>query len=176
MQLQTRIFAALLALSAAAAPAGAFAQTTTAPTTTPDAPPSYARPSYGSADETIHGTVSAFDGAYALRVRDDRGFIDNVQLRPGTVINPTGLRLAPGMTVTIHGTNGGSTFAAAEIDTPYQTYGATFGAVPVDPYAYPVYPYAVYPVYPYPVYGYPYGPAFSLGIGIGPGFHHGYWR
>ena len=80
------------------------------------------------------------------------------------------------MSVTIHGTNSGSTFAASEIDTPYQTYGATYGPVPVGPYAYPVYPYPVYPVYPYPVYGYPYGPTFSLGIGIGPGFHRGYWR
>ncbi len=94
-----------------------------------------------------------------MQVRDDRGFVDNVQLHPGTVINPTGIRLAPGMAVTIYGVNRGSFFAAGEIDTPYDSYGA----IPVYPYgsyAYPVYPYAVYPY-----------PAFSFGLHFGGGFH-----
>jgi hypothetical protein len=155
---QRRIFTALLALTAAALPIGALAQSATPP----DAP-SYARPSYGNADEVIQGRIASFDGGYNLQLRDDRGFIDNVRLRQGTVINPTGLRLAPGMAVTIHGVNQGSVFAANEIDTPYQSYGAA-----LVPYAYPAYPY-VYPAYPYPVYGYPYGPQFSIGIGIGVG-------
>ena len=114
----------------------------------------------------IHGRVSSFDGAYSLQVNDDRGFIDNVQLRQGTVINPTGIRLAPGMQVTIHGVNRGSAFAANVIDTPYQSYGAV-PVYPYAPYAYPVYPY------PYPVYGYPY-PSFSLGLRFGGGFRGGF--
>ncbi len=102
-------------------------------------------PSYAAADETIRGTVSGFDGKYGLLVRDKRGFIDRVQLRDGTVINPTGLRLAVGMTVTIHGRTQSSFFAANEIDTPYHTSPA---------YAYPAYPaYAGYPMYPYSYYG-----------------------
>jgi len=104
-------------------------------------------PSYATADETIYGTVSGFDGKYGLLVRDKRGFIDRVQLRDGTVINPTGLRLAVGMTVTIHGRSQNSFFAANEIDTPYQIQ-------PAYAYSYPVYPaYTAYPVYPYPFYG-----------------------
>jgi hypothetical protein len=161
MVLQIRILAALTAL-VAVAPLGALGQTTA-----PDGPPpTYAAPppTYSSTDEVIHGRVSSFDGNYNLQVSDERGFIDNVQLRQGTVINPTGIRLAPGMQVTIHGVNSGSVFAANEIDTPYQSYGA----VPVYPYG----PYA-YPVYPYPVYGYPY-PTFSLGLRFGGGFRGGF--
>jgi hypothetical protein len=158
MILQKRILTALIALAAAALPLGALAQTggTDAPTYA-TAPP----PSYGTADEAIHGRVASFDGAYNLQVRDDRGYVDNVQLHQGTVINPTGLRLAPGMTVTIHGVNRGSAFAANEIDTPYDSYGF----VPGYPYAYPGYPY------PYPVYGYP---SFGLGFHFGPSFHRGF--
>jgi len=158
MALQIRLFTALLALATAAVPAGAFAQAAApAPADAPPpAPPSYARP-----DDGIHGRVVSFDGAYGLQVRDDRGYIDNVRLHPGTVINPTGVRLAPGMSVTIHGTNGGSAFIASEIDTPYGVYG------PIDASPYPI---SAYP-YPYPVYAYPY-PPFSVGIHIGPGFHH----
>jgi hypothetical protein len=157
MVLQIRTLAALAALIAVA-PLAAAAQTAA-----PDeAAPTYAAPpSYSSTDEVIHGRVSSFDGAYSLQVRDERGFIDNVQLRQGTVINPTGIRLAAGMAVTIHGVNRGSAFAANVIDTPYQSYGA----IPVYPYG----PYA-YPVYPY---GYPY-PPFSLGLRFGGGFGGGF--
>ena len=50
---------------------------------------------------------------------DERGFVDNVDLHPGTIINPTGLTLAPGMVVSILGYNSGSDFTANEVDTPY---------------------------------------------------------
>lgn len=156
MVFQIRLLAALTAL-VTVAPLGAVAQTSAPGTPTYAAPP----PSYGSADEVIHGRVSSLDGTYSLQVNDERGFIDNVQLRQGTVINPTGIRLAPGMQVTIHGVNRGSVFAADVVDTPYQSYSA----VPLYPYE----PYA-YPVYPYPVYAYPY-PAFSFGFHFGGGFH-----
>jgi len=78
--------------------------------------PTYAQP---TADQEVHGLVTSYDGRYKLTVRDDRGFIDNVLLHQGTVINPTGLRLEQGMAVTIAGENGGSYFAANEVDTPY---------------------------------------------------------
>jgi hypothetical protein len=88
--------------------------------------PSYAR----SGPDTISGTIASIDGKYAISVRDDRGYIDNVSLHDGTIINPTGLTLAPGELVTIEGRPAGNTFVADEIDTPYRSYG----------YRYPVYP------------------------------------
>ena len=140
---QTRLLLFVLALAVAALPTGSFAQQTApdGPAAAPVEVPSYARP---SGDETLSGRIVSFDGAYALQVRDDRGFTDNVRLRQGTIINPTGITLAPGMSVTVHGVNTGSTFAANQIDTPYNTYG----------FGYPAYP--PYAVYPYPYYGYPY--------------------
>ena len=152
MMFRRAMLAALLTLAAgAAAPLAAFAQQV--PADGPP-PPSYARPSYGSDEETVRGRIAAFDGAYSLQVRDDRGFIDNLRLQQGTIINPTGIRLAPGMSVTIYGVNSGSYLTANEIDTPYDSYGAL----------YPVYPY------PYPVYPYPYS-RFSIGVGFGRDHH-----
>lgn len=155
MVLQKSILAALIALSAAVIPLGAFAEGEAAG----------APPSYGRADDSVKGRVASFDGAYNLQVRDDRGFIDNVQLHQGTIINPTGIRLVPGMSVTVYGINRGSVFAANEIDTPYDTYGGypAYQAYPPFAYGFP------YP-YPYPVYGYP----FSIGIHVGRGFHRGF--
>jgi len=161
----SRIFSALLVAAAIAVPATAFAQDA-------NAAPSYARPSYGSDEEVVKGQVVSFDGGYSLHVRDDRGYIDNITLHQGTIINPTGLRLSPGMTVTVRGVNRGNVLDANQIDTPYQTYGA----VPIYPYAIGPYPYAyAYPVYPYG-YGYygGYYPRVSIGIGFGPSYHH--WR
>jgi hypothetical protein len=82
-------------------------------------------PSYAAAyDEgQIRGRVTNFDGGYNVQVRDDKGYIDAVRLHQGTIINPTGLTLAPGMVVSILGYNAGSYFAANEIDTPYTYYG-----------------------------------------------------
>jgi protein involved in polysaccharide export with SLBB domain len=122
-----------VALAGAIAPAAAGAQV-----------PSYAQ----NGGDTIRGTVASIDGKYDISVRDDRGFVDNVSLHDGTVINPTGLTLAPGETVTIEGRPAGATFVADEIDTPY-TYG----------YAYP------YPVYP--------ADRFGLHVG-GRGFGFGF--
>ncbi|MFY9646092.1 MAG: hypothetical protein WAK29_12990 [Terriglobales bacterium] len=79
----------------------------------------------GPGDETvqIRGVVSSFDGAYALVVRDEQGYLDNIQLHEGTIINPLGITLAPGMVVSVVGFNGGSAIDANEIDTPYVVYG-----------------------------------------------------
>jgi hypothetical protein len=78
-------------------------------------------PSYAASDtdQQIHGRIANFDGGYNLQVRDANGYIDNVELHDGTIINPTGLSLAPGMVVSIDGFNSGSFFDANEIDTPY---------------------------------------------------------
>jgi hypothetical protein len=115
-------------------------------------PPSYARPEAGSTEQTIRGRIQSVDGAFHLTVADDRGFVDSVQLHQGTIINPTGLTLAPGINVTITGYNADSTFNANEINAPYHYTGA--------------YPAPVYygPGWWYPGFGYGYGPAFNLGL------------
>ena len=88
--------------------------------------PSYAQPAGPpvAEDGQIQGRISSFDGGYNLIVQDDRGYADNVQLHDGTIINPTGLTLAPGMVVSILGYNEGPYFAANEVDTPYTYYAA----------------------------------------------------
>jgi hypothetical protein len=140
-----RIFAAMLSLAAISAPIAASAQQPpSAPLAGPA--PSYARPA-ANGEETIQGRINRFDGKYHLEVADVRGFIDNVDLHQGTVINPTGLALQSGMAVTIMGYNRGHSFAANEVDTPYGTYGFV-------------------PGYPYPV---------SIGVGFGPVYYH-HWH
>jgi hypothetical protein len=116
--------------------------------------PSYAQPGAVSEDDQIHGRIVSFDGEYGLQVRDERGFVDNVQLHQGTIINPTGLTLAPGMIVSIDGYNAGPYLAANEIDTPYTFYDDV--------------PY--YNGYPW----YHWGPSISLGFFFGnAGWWHG---
>jgi hypothetical protein len=121
--------------------------------------PSYARPAGAiGTDETIHGRIRSVDGAFRIAVDDDRGFVDTVELHAGTIINPTGLTLSEGMSVTILGVNAGSTFDANEIDTPYNYAG---------PLPTPVY-YG--PGYWYPGFGYGYGPSFNLIVAFGGGY------
>jgi hypothetical protein len=110
--------------------------------------PSYAT---GNTDETIHGTIAAVNGARDISVRDDRGFVDHVTLHQGTIINPTGLTLAPGQKVTILGQANGQAFSANQIDTPYHSYGVGFD------YGYPYYGGYAYGFRPYPVYGFGFG-------------------
>ncbi len=146
-----RLLAALGASFALITPLGASAQDT----------PSYAQPavpSYGTQDQQIHGRILGFDGGYAVQVRDDNGYVDNIRLHQGTVINPTGLTLASGMVVSVNGYNAGSYFSANEIDTPYALYG-------------PVPYYAGRPWYDY-------GPSISLGFFFqgGDWWRGGYYR
>ncbi|MGH7683541.1 MAG: hypothetical protein ACREMT_04270, partial [Vulcanimicrobiaceae bacterium] len=117
----------LAALAMVALPSSALAQNSV---------PSYAQP---NREEQIKGVVVAFDGHYDLKVRDQRGYVDNVRLHQGTVINPTGLTLQRGMSVTIFGEPSGRVFDANEIQTPYN-YAPAPVAVPVYPYPY-AYPY-----------------------------------
>lgn len=150
------------------------------------------------ADEHIRGTISSYernDGEVRLSLRDDRGFIDEVQLGNDTRVSPSGTQLASGMRVAITGYNGGKWFDAVSIEVT----GRDEAAAPQEPsyarpdpmggyansapaYAYPPPPpgYYPYPVpYPVPVYAYPYpypayyGPRVSLGFAFG--FGHG-WR
>ena len=139
---------ALKALSAAAL-AGTLGLLAVSPAAAQSVP-SYANP---TTDETITGTVAAINGQYNISVRDAHGYLDNVTLHPGTIINPTGLTLAPGLSVSIVGHNAGGTFSANEIDTPYQSLSAV-------------------PVYLYPAY--PYGPAYGIGLRFGRGFGFGF--
>ncbi len=94
-------------------------------------------PSYARSVDTIKGTISSFNGATTMYVRDVKGYIDDVTLHRGTIINPTGIRLEPGFRVTVTGHPNGKTFVANEIDTPYH-------AVSLQPYAYAPYAYPMY--------------------------------
>jgi hypothetical protein len=82
-------------------------------------------------DDQIQGTIAAVTGTYSIEVNDARGFVDNVALHDGTIINPTGLTLAAGQPVTILGEPDGNVFVADEIDTPYNTYPAYYAPAPV---------------------------------------------
>jgi hypothetical protein len=144
--MRTSFLGAVAGLAVLTAPLAAAAQ----------APPSYAQPvqpPYAAQDEQIHGRIASFDGQYSLQVHDDRGFLDNVQLHQGTIINPIGLTLAPGMIVAIDGYASGPYFEANEIDTPYQFYSGV-------PY------YLGHPWFYY-------GPSISLGFFFG---NTGWWR
>jgi hypothetical protein len=111
--------------------------------------PSYAQPAPPPAGgDRISGTIRGVNGKYGLTVRDSRGYIDNVTMHQGTIINPTGLQLQTGMRVTVLGHADGGTFDANEIDTPYHFYGDA------------EYPY--YGGYPYPYYG-----DWNVGFGFG---------
>lgn len=112
--------------------------------------PSYAHP-VAPNEERISGRIQSRDGKYGLEIRDDRGFISNVQMRQGTIINPTGITLQPGMSVTIYGENMGHTFLANQIDTPYRFVQAV-------------------PFYPGPFWGPP-----PPGVFFSPRFRFG-WR
>lgn len=114
-----------------------------------------ALPGFAMADEQIQGTIQSINGTWNITVEDVNGYLDNVGLHQGTIINPTGLTLAPGMSVTILGYTDGNVFQANEIDTPYQYSGP----VPV-----PVY-YG--PAWWYPGYAFGYGPSFSLVLNFG---------
>jgi hypothetical protein len=108
-------------------------------------------------DQQLQGTVQSINGTWNLTVLDSNGNLDNVELHQGTVINPTGLTLAPGMSVTVDGYDAGGQFDANVIQTPYQYSG---------PAPTPVY-YG--PGWWYPGFSYGYGPSFSLFIGTGGG-------
>jgi len=140
--LATRLLGVAIATTALIAPAIASAQEA----------PSYAS---GATDQQIQGTIAAINGTWNISVADANGYTDSIELHQGTVINPTGLTLEPGMNVTIDGYADGSNFDALEIDTPYQYDGPAPVAVYYGPGAW------------YPGYAEGWGPSFSLVFDIG---------
>jgi hypothetical protein len=94
-------------------------------------------PSYANkGGKSIKGRITGFDGKWIVFVRDKRGYIDNVTLHPGTIINPTGIQLQAGYPVTVYGFPRRGTFVANEIDTPFH-----YANIAYAPFAYaPVYP------------------------------------
>src|SRR5580693_9386 len=106
-------------------------------------------------DQQIQGTVASINGTWNITVADANGYADSVDLHQGTIINPTGLTLEPGMNVTIDGYPDGSNFDAMEIDTPYQYSGPAPVAVYYGPGAW------------YPGYAAGWGPSFSLVFNVG---------
>jgi hypothetical protein len=113
--------------------------------------PAYAAP----ADQHVQGTIASINGTWNLTVNDTNGYSDSVELHQGTIINPTGLTLEPGMNVSIAGYPDGSNFDATEIDTPYHYAGPPPAAVYYGPGAW------------YPGYAYGWGPSFSLVFNLG---------
>jgi hypothetical protein len=120
-------------------------------------------PQYASTEQQIRGTVASIGDKYTVYVRDERGYVDTVRLHDGTIINPTGLTLASGQSVTIMGRADGKAFDANEIDTPYSVDdgGGDYAAIDVAPYAYESY---------YPAYALSYPAFVSLGFGFGGGY------
>ena len=116
--------------------------------------PSYASANAG-ADQQIQGTISSINDTWNITVADANGYSDSVELHQGTIINPTGLTLEQGMSVTIDGYADGPNFDAMEIDTPYQYQGPAPVAVYYGPGAW------------YPGYAYGWGPSFSLFFDFG---------
>ncbi|MGH7707936.1 MAG: hypothetical protein ACREM8_15405 [Vulcanimicrobiaceae bacterium] len=115
-------------------------------------------------ETTLKGTITAFNGKYDLHVRDHHGKIEDVQLHRGTIINPTGLTLRPGMTVTILGNENNGSLAANEVDTPYHysPYSPAFAYLG-QRFAGPwIGAYGSYPLYGYGGYGY--GPGYGYGL------------
>jgi hypothetical protein len=125
-------FAAAFALTTLAA----SAQQTPPYAEGPPPPPSGPPPAYASNPEpTIRGVVTRIDAKYQIHIRDRAGYIDNVSLHDGTIINPRGIPLQPGMRVVIMGHPEGQAFIANEIDVP--------NAVGYVPYYYGPGPYYV---------------------------------
>jgi len=102
---------------------------------------------------TIAGEIASVDGPFNIRFADDRGFLDEVQLHPGTIVIPNGLQLAVGMHLTIEGSfDEDGIFQADQVDAEY-------------PYAGEPPPPAYYgPGWWYPGFAYGYGPAFCLAL------------
>jgi hypothetical protein len=142
-----RLLGAAIVTSALIIPTLAFAQDNPSQ----DAPPY----DVAASNTQIQGTVAAINGTWNITVHDANGYADSVALHQGTIINPTGLTLEPGMNVTIDGYSDGPNFDAVEIDTPYHYQGPAPVAVYYGPGSW------------YPGYAYGWGPSFSLAFNFG---------
>jgi hypothetical protein len=118
MNTLTQTLAVALVLGATAA---ASAQTKTAVPSTPvTAAPQYAL----SREQTVHGVITSINGKYGLTVKVGQADMDSVTMHRGTIINPTGLQLRPGMQVTITGYPDSGSFDVDKIDAPARYFEA----------------------------------------------------
>ena len=67
----------------------------------------------------VQGTIAQIVGKYDIRVKTTRGDLQDVTLQRGTIINPTGMTLRPGIRVIVRGTATANSIAAKQIDTPF---------------------------------------------------------
>ena len=67
----------------------------------------------------VQGTITQIVGKDDIRVKTTRGDLQDVTLRRGTVINPTGMMLRPGIGVIVRGTTTANSIVATRIDTPF---------------------------------------------------------
>jgi hypothetical protein len=77
-----------------------------------------------SGTQLIHGTITSINGKYGLTLRDDRSGLDSVTMHRGTIIDPVGLQLKPGLQVAVAGHADKDTFDANEIDAPVENFEA----------------------------------------------------
>lgn len=132
LRVENRFFVTLLTLAVAVAPVAASAQAAGS------GAPSYAVPAPAENPppdrETIHGSIASFDGSTGnLQLNDDRGFIDNVQVRADTRVQPRTAPLKPGTVVTIVGAAQGPVFIADSIDVGGAGGPGVAGPVPPPP-------------------------------------------
>jgi hypothetical protein len=73
-----------------------------------------------SREQIVRGVITSINGKYGLTVKDDHSDTDRVTMHLGTIINPIGLQLTPGMQVTITGHPDSGTFDVDKIDAPIQ--------------------------------------------------------
>lgn len=114
---------ALALVLVAATTAVASAQTTTT-LTRPARTPIRSMQNALTGELTFHGAITSVNGKYGLTVRDDQGGTETVALHQGTVINPTGLQLMPGMQVTFTGHPDSGTFDVNQMDAPVRYLAA----------------------------------------------------
>ena len=141
------------------------------------------QPSYstgGAQPEAIQGTIYQITSRYTLTLQDDRGFIDSVTIRNGTIITPTGLSLGSGQVATILGHTDGKTFDADEVDVDPSTISSGQPVLPGGDYS-TIAGYAGdYPAYAFGYDGSYGGYAASSGYigpyagGYSPGYYPGY--
>jgi hypothetical protein len=80
--------------------------------------PSYALPQV-QPQNVVRGVYWSQVDKYHIYVKDVNGYIDSIELYQGTVINPTGITLVPGMALVIYGEARDRVFFAHQIDTIY---------------------------------------------------------
>ena len=158
-----RFFAAALVALAAAAPLGALAQGV----------PSYAQasPPYADGEENIHGRIVSFDGAYGLRVSDNRGYTDNgPTMSLGLFFGTPGWWHGSELHAGYHYVGGARVYPNTHVHPIYTSHGGTFHGRDV---AAPVAHGGYYP--PGGVVGRRGGPGpVGRAVGVRPGGGHGH--